>query len=131
MDTLNDEIKNLWNQADSVETLERQPLFYHKLKKDCVLFVGINPSFSPRGFKSFLKDHKDFSNFDASTFYKHPNANFDIKKSLEIENEARNKYAYFNKFKAITKDYEHIDLFLIRETNQAKLKKSFLQKVKH
>ncbi|WP_345969097.1 hypothetical protein WCX72_06865 [Sulfurimonas sp. HSL1-6] len=122
MYTINNDIKNLWNQAALSETLGRQPLYYHELKKNAVLFVGINPSFSSKGFESYLKDSNDFSQMDPETFYKHPNTNFDINKSIEIENEARKKYSYFKKFHVIDEDYEHIDLFLIRETNQAKLK---------
>ncbi|WP_345984407.1 hypothetical protein WCX49_07135 [Sulfurimonas sp. HSL-1656] len=125
---LNNEINNLWNQAALSETLGRQPLYYHELKKNCVLFIGINPSFSSRGFESYLKDSNDFSRLNAETFYKHPNSNFDINESIEIEKEARKKYSYFKKFHVIDEDYEHIDLFLIRETNQAKLKKIIYRK---
>lgn len=122
MDKINDEIKKLWSQANPTETCGRQPLFYHELKKDCVLFVGINPSFSLSGFKSFLNDNEDFSHLNVEEFYKHPNDNFDIDTSLVIEKEARNKYPYFKKFKEIDENYEHIDLFLVRETNQTTLK---------
>lgn len=126
MEFINKEILNLWAEATISETNGLMPLLYNELKKDAILFIGLNPSFSGRGFKIVLKG-SSYEKIDIRKFYAHPNnGSFNIQESIEIETLALEKYSYFKKFHEISKDVDldmnHIDLFFIRGTSQKMIK---------
>ena len=135
MTSINDEIMEIWKRAKPENKNGLMPLFYpdfRELRKGSILFIGINPSFSERGFKSFLSDSK-YGLLDFKTFYAYPNSGvFDVNKSVAIDKLAVEKHPYFRKFHEISEkiglEWEHVDLFFIRETNQKKLKKYIFEK---
>ncbi len=121
----NNKAFRIWNAySDSVKH-DRVPLTYPPLIKNALLFVGLNPSFSLKAYASFLKGTK-FVNFDPVSFFDWENRkNFDFEIAREIEEYSKSNYSYFSKFRRIAEDigipWEHIDLFLIRETNQKRV----------
>jgi len=126
MEKLHKEIINIW---DKYNISERVPLFYPDLKQQSILFVGLNPSFSLKGFNKSLKGteyERKLNRLDE--FYSYKNLKKDkIKDYQKIEMYSREKHPYFNRFREISKeiniDWEHIDLLLIRNTNQKEVEK--------
>jgi len=132
MDQLNKEVLKLWAESSEEQTLGRMPVLYPPLKTNRILFVGLNPSFNERGFKSALSG-PDFKDIDVETFYAHPNSGiFDQSISNKIEENSKVHHSYFKKFRNIEThlgiQWEHIDLFFIRETSQKSMKKRVLEK---
>lgn len=130
--SINDKIINLWDEFFVDEHSTLQPLFYPELKKNCLLFIGCNPSFNETGFKSILRD-TEHENLDFHNFYLWKNRNQEkIDKATEFAKEAKLKHNYFKKFREMSKelnlDWEHIDLFFVHETNQKSLESAVLNK---
>lgn len=137
---VNQEVIKLWkkceNELKNIDKNLKVPLIYPDLKKDVLLFIGINPSFSSKGFRKIVKD-TSYSSLDPTVFYHWDNRkNFEreIEKALEIERLAREKLDFFQKFPEIagetfsgdTSKWEHIDLFFNRETSQKDFEKKIL-----
>lgn len=132
MKDINDSIINLWRSTPDEYLNGRMPFLLSEIKKDRIIFVGINPSFSERGFSKPL-EKLHLPDLDITEFYTFPeSAIFDIDLSLQIEQETKGSYHYFNKFKTIADSinltWDHIDLFYIRETKQEDLKKYIFSK---
>lgn len=130
---INQKIIELWNKyfADNSEVCA--PLFYEEFKKNSLLFVGMNPSFSARGFNSILKD-TEYTDLDPTVFFKWSNISSNLNlvdDCIKIENYAQAKYSlYFGRPIEISKklgiDWQHIDLFLYKETSQ----KDFMKRIR-
>ena len=131
---INQKIVNIWNKYFSNDPNVYAPIYYDELKKSCLLFVGMNPSFSARGFKTILKD-TEYAAIDPTSFFKWQNisSNQDlINDCIRIENYAYKNYiSYFGRpieiAKKIGLDWQHIDLFLYKETSQA----SFMERIRN
>ncbi|MDQ3685200.1 MAG: hypothetical protein M3430_06295 [Acidobacteriota bacterium] len=127
--SINQKILHLWQQTFKDEDDVLLPIFYPSLKEDAILFVGLNPSFSPKGYSSFLRGTA-FSNLEPLMFYHWRNRErFDLEISFAIDQIERDNYSYFNKFKDIAAyanlEWEHINLFFYRETIQ----EQFVQRI--
>jgi hypothetical protein len=122
---INKRIVDLWNKYFANNSEVYAPLFYEEFKKDSLLFVGMNPSFSERGFKSILKN-TEYADLDPVTFFKWNNISSNlnlIDECIKIENYAQVNYSlYFGRPIEISKKlgipWQHIDLFLYKETSQ-------------
>ncbi|HAV57971.1 MAG: hypothetical protein A2003_13365 [Acinetobacter sp. GWC1_38_13] len=146
--SINKEILKLWaqlNEDGGDDLTIRCPLFYTSnlgVKKNTILFVGLNPSYN----ESFLKLNasqliplfNDWRKIDDDN----------IKQIIEFDNSLKKidkitlktKYSYFQKFQDIVEylkrnrkhnellEWEHLDLFLIRITSQAKFKDLIYEK---
>ena len=123
---LNNKISELWNRHPLEVRGKNHPLYYPKFKTEGILFIGINPSFSIKGFKQTLKG-TEYEGIDIEKFYSFDNQDFDVEKAIAIEASARKQHDYFQRFNKIAKetgkDWEHIDLFLYRQTSQSDFKK--------
>jgi hypothetical protein len=126
MDKINQNIIDIW---EKYKVSERVPLLYPDLKIQTILFVGLNPSFSRKGFKKILKDtqyDKELDSLDEFYSYKDFKKN-KIKDYQNIEKYSREKHPYFKRFREISEflniDWEHVDLLLIRNTNQKDIEK--------
>ncbi len=134
---INTKIINLWNSFLKNDKEVYAPLFYDKFNEGSLLFVGLNPSFSVRGFKTILRDTK-YQNIDPVSFLKWSNISSDIRfidDCIDMENISREKYtSYFKPSKDIAKivglSWEHIDLFLYRDTKQKKFTSRIIEKGK-
>lgn len=123
---INQKIITLWNKHFAGNTDVYAPLFYDELHKDRLVFVGMNPSFSARGFRTILKD-TEYADFDMVTFFKWQNISSNpslIDDCIKMENYAYQNYSqYFGRPIEIAKkvglEWQHIDLFLYKETSQS------------
>lgn len=123
---INQKIVTLWNKHFTGNTDVYAPLFYDELHKDRLVFVGMNPSFSARGFKTILKD-TEYADTDMVSFFKWQNISSDLKlieDCIKMENYAYQNYSqYFGRPIEIAKkvglEWQHIDLFLYKETSQS------------
>ena len=102
-------VLEIWDKYGSLSTLtepnkeyRQSPLLPDKVKKGSLLFIGINPSFNE---KTKITDSEKKIGFYSTEL---------IEKNKSLP--------YFEKFKEIAKyckkEWTHIDLFFIRETNQ-------------
>lgn len=130
---INQKIVTLWNKHFAGNTEVYAPLFYDELHKDRLVFVGMNPSFSARGFRTILKD-TEYADFDMVSFFKWQNISSNTKlidDCIKMENYAYQNYSqYFGRPIEIAKkvglEWQHIDLFLYKETSQS----SFMNRVR-
>ena len=127
---INQRILKLWKQFANRKGTKKFPLLYPNFNIGCdVLFCGFNPSLTEKMKKEFD--------------YKYPNNNFDKNTAIRIERkhkEPEHGYApYFCRIWDICKpknqskkqlSWDHIDLFLIRGTNQPEIKKVIYDKNK-
>ena len=105
----------------------RMPSIINNIEPDSIVYCGINPSFSTRGFNTMFKETR-FHNIDPTTFYDYDNrASYSLDDSLEIDELAIERHPYFTKMKDIGTQtgycIQPTDLFHIRETDQKKVKK--------
>ncbi|MCX6738894.1 MAG: hypothetical protein NT098_02445 [Candidatus Parcubacteria bacterium] len=122
---INSKIVSLWNKYFKDDINVYAPIFYDEFKKGGLLFVGMNPSFSVRGFKTILQD-TEFKDMDPETFFKWRNISTNpvlIDDCIKVENYAYKNYSqYFGHPIEIAKkvglDWQHVDLFLYKETAQ-------------
>lgn len=122
---INQKIVALWNKHFAGNTDVYAPLFYDELHKDRLVFVGMNPSFSARGFRTILKD-TEYADTDMVSFFKWQNISSNpklIDDCIKMENYAYQNYSqYFGRPIEIAKkvglEWQHIDLFLYKETSQ-------------
>lgn len=122
---INQKIIALWNKHFAGNIDVYAPIFYDELHKDRLLFVGMNPSFSARGFRTILKD-TEYADIDPVSFFKWHNISSNpnsIDDCINIENYAYQNYSqYFGRPIEIAKkvglEWQHIDLFLYKETSQ-------------
>lgn len=133
MRDINQRILELW-QTTSKEYLNGlMPMLIDNPNSNQVTFIGLNPSFSVDGFKTFLQKTDDYCDINVREFYAFPlTASFSKERSMEIEKLMKEKYPYFNPFGYLLKDtgekWEYLDLFYIRETSQEKLKQVIFSK---
>ncbi len=127
MNLINEKIVKLW-ETDLNQ--KRSPNFYPNLKKNALLFIGLNPSFSEKGLKQILKDEQQYSQILANidtyfNFNTFEESKIEVFKSIGLL--AKAKYPYFKKFADISMElnmeWEHIDLLFERETNQKLIEK--------
>lgn len=136
---INEKVLSIWEKYYKKDEglLNRLPLQYPDLKeKPDILFISMNPSSADNFF-----DKQDTTE-DYATFYKYPEkCNSErMKKVIEYEQKARDKYSFYDKMKEFSKNdtffkyecssnpWEAIDLFYVRETNQNTVKE-FLEKL--
>ena len=55
-DSINNNLDNVWSSNFSNNEDVLLPLYYSKLKRNCPLFIGMNPSYSKTGFKQIIKN---------------------------------------------------------------------------
>ena len=125
-DQINQAVLKLWESTFDNSADVWMPLICPPIRKVPLLFVGLNPSFSLKGFRIILKD-TPYSHIDPEEFFHWRNRKgFDVQIAQALETLARSKYPFFAKFKDIAQhvavDWEHVDLFFCRETSQNKCK---------
>lgn len=129
---INSKIIDLWNKYFHSDNEVYVPLLYDNFKKGGLLFVGMNPSFSTKGFRTILKN-TEYKNINPESFLKwsHVSSNSDlIDDCIKIENYAYSNYSqYFGRPIEIADrvglGWQHIDLFLYKETSQT----SFMNRI--
>jgi len=133
VDSVNQAVLELWREHFKENKQVLVPLIYPYIKKSRLLIIGLNPSFNSTRYQQSLKG-SPYSKIDINNFFHWNNSakwtdkdNFNKLKCIEEtvrENGRKPKSIYFGKFAEIAKyvgiddDWEHIDLFFCRETNQ-------------
>lgn len=131
---INPKIITLWNKYFQHDTEVYAPMFYDDFKQGGLLFVGMNPSFSERGFKTILKDTA-YEKIDPVSFFKWSNISSNpdlISDCIAVETHAYENYKLFfarpiEIAKEVGLDWQHIDLFLYKETSQSDFKKRIME----
>jgi hypothetical protein len=138
----NQKIISLWDKywastfcnetiPEIAEILSRKPLLYPYLKKSELLFIGCNPSFGKSSIATYMKNESIPYSLDQ--FYHYKSLSNNEKLNLHIELGAKRKIFFENggvqyskELKGIAEylnlSWEHIDMFLISETNQKNVK---------
>jgi hypothetical protein len=119
---INRTVLELWQDEFSSDEDVFMPLIYPAIEKGKLLFIGLNPSFSQKGFRSILKD-SPYSYIKPNNYYHwHNRKEFDPEIAKEIEKLAKRNHSYFNNFwkisDSVKMEWEHIDLFFYRQTKQ-------------
>ena len=133
IEVINKNFIELWKRTNfPAESKVYTPMQYKTPKPNSIVFVGMNPSFSLGGFKKILS-HTKQPDLDVQKFYKWPiTKDFDINFAHEIETYSLKHYAFFEQCrrlaKDLNKDWEHLDLFAYRETDQNKTKLLVIEK---
>ena len=126
--TINKRIIKIWYKYSKLDSTAIAPLFFGKTKQNPLVFVGLNPSFSLQGFKKVLAG-TEYENIKPKAYYKWAGGTASIARIgdyINIDRYAKEKYPYFKRPKEIAKklnaanDWDHLDLFMLRETSQAK-----------
>lgn len=127
MKDLNQKLLNIWEIHNQNYT-NLVPQFYDNYIKNSNLIIGLNPSFSESGYRKFLHGSR-FQNWMDNLEYKFSLSYFMenrtdelIKDYIEIENLSKKQYGYYKTFNKITPNWQYIDLFHIRVTQQNQLK---------
>jgi len=131
-DALNEQLVDIWQRYRARlnhKFLNRAPLFFGDFSTHCILFIGFNPSYSPRGSRARYANtkYKDLSSKDFQ-WKRMEGKELEeyIDRCNEIEKISRKKYSYFKIFHEIAQDskleFEHIDLFFLREKSQNKVR---------
>lgn len=109
-----DRVLAIWKEFKDIEVLNhpdceyrKSPLLPKTIKKDAILFIGINPAFSKRRSEEIKNKEIEF----------YPCIADEIK-----------DITYFEKFKDVASycnnaEWTHLDLFFMRETNQEVIEK--------
>ena len=120
----NDEILQHWGEyyGQTEEPID-MPILYPSLKRDCLLFIGINPSINQK-HKEKIQKETELS--DLWDYRKYCEIQCEQKKRveqiIEFEEKDRVGYSYYSMLKNITKklgvSWEHVDLFWERSKSQ-------------
>ncbi len=123
---INNKILGLWEKYPK-ESGEHSPLLYPEFKRNAILVIGLNPSLSKKAFNIIFKDTEYRGAFTFEEFFK--KENIDEYKDIYIKEGkwAKEKYSYYKKIRESWKEFEHIDLFVYRITNQNYFKKNCLK----
>lgn len=123
IDEINTNLKVLWA---NLEKGVLAPIQYKEPIKADLVFVGMNPSFSEKGWKTLLRrigkptlEPREFLNWPSPL-------DFDIEISLKIEAFAKYNYPFFAPHRTLSTGldlhWDHFDLFAYRETSQSKVR---------
>ena len=124
-DDVNREILRLWYAPEHglVDRKPLMPLVYPELRGGGLLFVGLNPSFSEKAFRSFLVG-SEWEDFDPQTFYAWRDRcdDFDVHRAQRVEAAALAAYEHYRRFARLAASLEtqwvHVDVFTLRDTSQ-------------
>src|SRR3989344_6159116 len=123
-ETINRKILKVWQKHFGKSDGVYAPIFYDDFKPGGVLFIGVNPSLNPKGFRKVVRD-TEFENLDPESFYRWSNIASNLKHidiCINIGRHVHAKYGFFKRMheigKAANMHLQHIDLFVYRQTKQ-------------
>src|SRR3989338_1375799 len=129
---INSKILSVWKKHFGASDKVYAPIFYDDFKTGGILFIGMNPSFNPRGIRKIMRG-TEFEKIDPETFYNWRTAAQDsahVDDSIRFGRLVHDGYAFFKRMHEIAKEckmhFQHIDLFVYRQTKQ----KEFLRLVR-
>ncbi len=117
-EVINSKIFEIWNTYSAPCNLHLMPWIPWSMEKNCALFIGMNPSFD----KAAQRDQTDYYKWNSGNKY----YEFVHKEMTKNANRLWQKNRFYKRMLDIGIDcstpVEHLDLFLLRETNQNKAK---------
>lgn len=121
--TLNDMLSEIWAKPSYRNLIETYPVYFREIKKGGLMFVGMNPSFSPKRISGVLRDNDCVNlSIDPECYFNYPNEDFDICVSNQIDTAMEKDYPFFKQHKKLANELEnhwgHLDLFQYRKTSQ-------------
>lgn len=133
IDVFNQKILELWekyrrvmveNPPSDENIWPRWPSLYDELKKEAVLYVGLNPSFVEKQMQKRLSEINNGLSLDNLKWEEYRE---DVEEFLKKERSyAKENYSYFTSMSDFPGtngvNWEHIDLFTLRVTSQNKFK---------
>ncbi|MBT6357218.1 MAG: hypothetical protein HN936_13625 [Bacteroidetes bacterium] len=127
----NNRLSKVWEDHSEATKELRSPAYQSSLKKNAILFVGMNPSFSLARWTTLLKE-KEIDD-DPESYFSWDNRHiYNRTLSLDFNSYTKNKYSYFKPMREFAVnlglEWDHADSFFIRETNQSKVKSLVLEK---
>ncbi len=137
---VNEDIIALWEGEKSAPEL--WPMLYEDFFTDGLLTIGLNPSFSNKGWRH-LEGEPDLENVlrNPSTFFKwDPNNRdkFNRDEALSAEQSARIRHPFYEAMRTLrqktsdashAQSWNHIDLFFVRVTDHKELRGSLFNKL--
>lgn len=122
--TINNKILGVWKKHFGANDQVYAPIFYDDFKTGGILFIGMNPSFNPRGVRKIIRN-SEFSKLDPDEFYSWNSTSHDaslVDTAIKIGRLVTEEYAFFKRMHEIAREcktfFQHIDLFVYRQTNQ-------------
>lgn len=123
-ENINRKILAVWQKHFGTRDDIYAPIFYDDFKRGGILFIGMNPSFNPKGMRPILRG-TEFEKLNFESFSKWSSAASDpahVDTSIRIGRLVHDEYAFFKRMHEIAKEcnthFQHIDLFVYRQTNQ-------------
>lgn len=135
MDEINEKIKDIWNSNKIFSNYA--PMIYPDLKKNSLLFIGLNPSIDEninlvRNSLRYLHSKSTYSKIPYDVLHKYKNVDKYTTKLAGLQKYFKEKYRYFNFFREVIADldskfknsleWEERDLFFIRKTSSRVVK---------
>lgn len=133
MNEANLDLQELWRTQNledpDFRAIKKKPIQYPDMPRDRgLLFIGLNPSFSNKYISSALK--KIPGNVLTVNDFEYKGLDFDNRPFIEFESYARGNYkSYFSPIETLSNyitgdmnNFNHIDLYAVRETKQQNIK---------
>ncbi len=131
----NKELLKIWEKHKDNVKIKTYPLFLPEFRENCILFIGINPSFSDKRFDRIAKTNGIKLTKEDLKYPNKEKEDWIIQEAIKGEKAAKDKLDYFSKFRKIAEEikqeWEHLDLFFFRETSQNEAKKIIEYKKKN
>lgn len=126
VENVNADLAALWKQSFPESGKVYAPMQYVEPQAGSLVFVGLNPSFSSKGWKSLIR-RSTTPELDPHAFFQWPSSHdFDVGLAHKLEALAHEHYPFFAPHRALAKalntTWEHFDIFAYRETEQAKMR---------
>lgn len=126
VDDINADLAALWKEFFPESGKVYAPMQYKAPKVGSLVFVGMNPSFSSKGWKSLVR-RSTTPELDPHAFFQWPSPqDFDVGLAHKLEALAHEHYPFFAPHRALAQalntTWEHFDIFAYRETEQAKMR---------
>ncbi len=122
----NDRLDSIWRKNFSAKPSVLAPLYYDKLRRDSLLFIGLNPSFNEQNISSFIRScHPERDPCPRVQFSWKIDQPFDRSICLEEQRYSKKAYKkYYGLHDKIAGDveWEQLDIFRFRESKKAALK---------
>jgi hypothetical protein len=128
---INDRLISLWEQYVPETRKALIPLFQQEPTKNCLLFVGLNPSFNPADMSRLIEQYLRLS-IDVYTYFRWVlRREIDMALLAKMDQVSKQHHRYFGRCREMSKflgiPWEHIDLLFWRETSQAELRHVLFQ----
>lgn len=119
---INQEIINIWKNH-YMNSFPKTPIQYPKFKKNSILFIGMNPSDSDKGFNYSDNSKELFKLINSGNSSK-----VFLRQLIDHEKNALEEYPYFKPFEKISEEldntpWDHVDMISFRDKNQTDIVK--------